>query len=77
MSTLTCPRCEAREFTPYGSPETATAEAPYPAMSRVSDIYICNWCGTHEAFMDLGHVPLPPTSEWPVVIPDALLELVP
>lgn len=76
-NTLVCPRCEVRQFTPYGSAETATAEAPYPAMSRAADIYICNWCGNHEAFMDLGRVRLPQPSEWPVVLPEALLELVP
>lgn len=71
-----CPRCEVRKFTPYGS-TPATDDAPPPALSRVRDIYICNWCGTHEAFMDMGNVPLPPPSEWPVVLPEALLELVP
>lgn len=70
-----CPRCEVRHFTPYGS-GTATTEAPPPALSRVADVYICNWCGTHEAFQDMAGTPTP-LSNWPVVLPEALLELVP
>jgi hypothetical protein len=73
--TFLCPRCEVRRFTPYGGSGDATKEAPYPALSRIADIYICSPCGTHEAFMDMGHVPLPPPSDWPVVLPEALIEM--
>lgn len=70
--TLLCPRCEVNHFTPYGSGPTDEDAPPYPALSRIKDIYICSPCGTHEAFMDLAEVPLPPPSEWPVVLPAAL-----
>jgi hypothetical protein len=64
-----CPRCEARRFTPYGE-GPASDEAPYPALSRVADIYICNWCGVNEAFIDLAGAPPIPPDEWPVVLPE-------
>lgn len=67
---LLCPRCEVNYFTPYGGPGPAPEEVPYPAMSRVVDIYICSECGVHEAFMDLTGVPLPPATKWPVVLGD-------
>ena len=68
--TLRCPRCEVNDFTPYGSGDHTIEEleaAPYPALSRVADIYICSDCGTHEAFQDLAHIPLPAPKEWPLV----------
>lgn len=63
--TLLCPRCERHQFTPYGG-GPASDEAPYPALSRVADVYICNWCGVQEAFQDLAGGPPTPTEEWPV-----------
>lgn len=63
--TLLCPRCEINRFTPYGGGPPSD-DAPFPAMSRIADIYICSWCGVQEAFIDLAGTPLPPPSEWPV-----------
>lgn len=65
--TSLCPRCEVNLFTKYGGAQ-ATEEAPYPALSRITPIYICSWCGLHEAMLDLaGEPPIPP-NEWPVVM---------
>lgn len=63
-----CPRCLLNHYTPYGAVPTAEQmrAAPYPAMSRVADVYVCNWCGVHEAFMDMEGTPLPEPSKWPV-----------
>lgn len=69
MGQTLCPRCEVNYFTPYGA-EPASEEAPKPALSRAVDVHICNWCGIHEAFMDLAGVPHPTPEEWPVVLPE-------
>lgn len=67
-----CPRCKVHRFTPYGVKGDAPREAPRPAMSRAVDIYICSWCGTHEAFQDLAGIPLPLPDLWPVVLPEVV-----
>lgn len=65
--TVLCPRCGLNRYTPYGQ-GPAPEEAPYPALSRITRIYICSWCGLHEAVLDMaGEPPIPP-DEWPVVL---------
>lgn len=65
-----CPRCELRHFTPYNAAVEMTQERfekyPFPALSRVAQIYICSWCGQDEAMRDFRHeAPVPP-DEWPI-----------
>lgn len=82
IPTVLCPRCELQRYTPLRTdwPEEMTfdqkrahlAMAPYPAKSRVADVYICSACGTDEALRDLpagiGASPLG-LSDWPVTKP--------
>lgn len=67
--TVLCPRCTVNRFTPYGE-DPATEDAPRPSMSRAADVYICNQCGVHEAFIDMARMPQPLPHEWPVVLPE-------
>jgi hypothetical protein len=64
MTRILCPRCNDHEYTPMNEPYDQ--EAPYPAMSRLVNVYICSWCGEDEGMLDLeGQPPIPP-DEWPV-----------
>ena len=67
--TVTCPRCGANEYTPYGVKFEAGDPLP-PALSRMdNETYICSDCGTDEAMRDFAQLaPIPP-SDWPVKSP--------
>lgn len=64
-----CPRCEVNHFTPYKAADVSIEQLrkyPYPALSRVAQIYICSPCGQDEAMRDFGNAaPIPP-DEWPI-----------
>ena len=48
-ATVLCPRCKTRLYTPYDSEEPISADALYPAVSRVDNkTYICSDCGREE-----------------------------
>lgn len=67
-----CPRCRAGRYTPYTSVEgrRPTKEqleaAPFAALSRVVDEYICSDCGMDEAMRDWRGLPPIPPDEWPI-----------
>ena len=70
--TILCPRCEQRNFTPYGRSAVPQGSgisefAAPPALSRTDNAsYICSECGTDEAMRDFsGQPPIPPT-DWPI-----------
>jgi hypothetical protein len=66
MSTVTCPRCKTREYTPMGDPFTNGDPLP-PALSRTDNkTYICSGCGTDEAMLDWTGAELPGPDNWPV-----------
>lgn len=51
-NTMTCPRCNDREFTIHGV-ELQPGMPPYAAVSRVDNrTLICSECGTSEALQD-------------------------
>lgn len=65
-----CPRCRSGRYTPLnidGVPVPEQLErAPWPAISRVLETYICQLCGEDEAHRDrLGMAPIPP-EDWPI-----------
>jgi hypothetical protein len=64
-----CPRCEHNQFTPYDARGVSREEIvrhPFPALSRVVNVYICSSCGRDEAMRDFtGEPPVPP-GDWPV-----------
>lgn len=71
MTFQLCPRCYHNRFTPYGEDMHRDEEGnpdgpPYPALSRVADIYICSECGTDEAMRDHAQEPPIPPNEWPI-----------
>lgn len=69
MSSELCPRCQIRRYTTYNARGVSNEEVvrhPYPALSRVADIYICSDCGRDEAMRDFQALPPVPPDEWPV-----------
>jgi hypothetical protein len=58
-----------RQFTPYearGVPREEIERHPFPAMSRVANVYICSPCGHDEAMRDFAAEPPIPPDEWPI-----------
>jgi DNA-directed RNA polymerase subunit RPC12/RpoP len=58
-----CPRCGFRSYTPLGVPVPDPA-APYPALSRQEDTYICAACGQEEALLDFAGAPAWEPEAW-------------
>lgn len=52
MTKVLCPACGENYYTPYGE-KWKEGDPPMPALSRKDNkTYICNDCGTREAFED-------------------------
>jgi hypothetical protein len=65
---ITCPRCELRQYTPYEKGAEIPEGAPsFPALSRTdNETYICSECGNDEAIMDFCREELQPVATWPI-----------
>lgn len=66
--TVTCPRCEKQQYTPYYAEAPVLEGAPsFPALSRAdNETYICSDCGNDEAIMDFCREELQPVATWPI-----------
>jgi hypothetical protein len=65
---ITCPRCNVRQYTPYDAEPPVLEGAPsFPAVSRTDNkTYICSDCGNDESIMDFCREELQPVATWPV-----------
>lgn len=66
--TVTCPRCEVRQYTPYHAEAPVLKDAPaFPAASRTdNETLICSDCGADEAIIEFCDKELQPVESWPV-----------